>query len=86
MTELTVIDQKKIWNLLNSKTKKNPAFAKEVEEFILFYSRKFVRAAQGEEKQTIATEIIGDVINAQIFHGFFLQHNLIANEKVGKES
>ncbi|SPU40612.1 Uncharacterised protein [Lysinibacillus capsici] len=86
MTELTVIDQKKIWNILNSKTKKNPAFAKEVEELNLFYSRKFVRAAQGEEKQTIATEIIGDIISAQIFHGFFLQHNLIANEKVGNES
>lgn len=86
MTELTVIDQKKIWNILNSKTKKNPAFAKEVEELNLFYSRKFVRAAQGEEKQTIASEIIGDIISAQIFHGFFLQHNLIANEKVGNES
>ncbi|MFJ7890531.1 hypothetical protein ACIQYL_20940 [Lysinibacillus xylanilyticus] len=86
MTELKIIDSKQIWDKLNAKMKNDADFAKEMEDFVEFYARKFVRAAKSEEKQKTATEIIEEVIYSQIFHGYYLQSNLIANEKKGSET
>lgn len=69
--------QKEVFQYLNDKLKSDKNFEKNVNDLIEYYGAKFLATIQNSENVDEGAEIIEQVMYAQIYHGFYLQRELM---------
>lgn len=69
--------QKEVFQYLNEKLKTDNKFEQSVKDLIEYYGAKFLTAIQTVENVDEGVEIIEQVMYAQLYHGFYLQRQLM---------
>ncbi|MGE7983811.1 hypothetical protein [Solibacillus sp. NPDC093137] len=68
-------------NLLKDRMKKDKDFNKSIAAVVSYFGTKFVSYFNSDDDRAVATEIIEDVIFAQITHGYWLMKNELEIDK-----